>query len=81
MKSLTLTLSGLVFCWYFVDISSASSFKSVVAPIGVFVFLVSFFLWLVGYFQRKGIGQSGRSRGGLGDWFDGFGDGGGGGGD
>ena len=61
MKSLLVILIGLFTSWRYTDLSSDSSLCSVLAPLGVFVFLVSLGAWLV---LKAGFG--GRTDGGAG---------------
>lgn len=77
MKSLLIIVSDFLASWYFTDISSASIFSRVIAPIEGLVFLNSFFIWLVMYFQRKGISQTVSRHGGIGGFSNPGGDGGG----
>ncbi len=73
MKALLIIIIGLALSWHFTDISSDSAARSVLAPIGLAVFLISLCIWLV---FRAGFGKS-LGRGGLGDsFFDGDGGGG-----
>ncbi len=75
MKSLLKIMILFGLSWYFSDIGSASLLTSVIAPAGVVISLIAFLVWVVLFFNRKGISQT-TSRGGV-DGFDGFGDGGG----
>ena len=47
MKSLLFILIGLFITFYFADMESATVLQYIFAPIGVFIFLVCFLLWLV----------------------------------
>jgi len=47
MKSLLIILIGLFVSWYYTDLSSKSSVYSLLAPLGVFVFLIALGFWLV----------------------------------
>ena len=57
MKSLIIVI-GFLTSWYYTDISSDAVLASFVAPLGVFVFLVSLAVWFVLLFQHKGINQN-----------------------
>lgn len=46
MKSLIIILTSLAFSYYHTDISSESSFYSVVCPVGVFICLLSLVVWI-----------------------------------
>ena len=61
MKSLLIILIGLYASWHYTDLSSENSVYSVLAPLGIFVFLISLGFWLV-----VKAGLSGRSDGGSG---------------
>lgn len=61
MKSLIIILVGLYASWHYTELTSESAVYSVLAPFGVFVFLISLGFWLV----LKG-GYGGRSDGGSG---------------
>ena len=75
MKSLLIILAGLFFCWHFTNISSEGIFQSVIAPIGLFIFIISFAIWLV---LNAGFGRNIDNNhggfGGDGGGFDGGGD-------
>lgn len=47
MKSLLIILISLYACWHYTDLSSDIAIYSVLAPLGVFVFLISLGFWLV----------------------------------
>ncbi len=76
MKSFLINIIGITCCWYFIDIESKSVFPGVIAPVGFIVFLISLLIWVVLFFQRRGIIQT-TSHAGDGSNFGGFGDGGG----
>lgn len=63
MRALIVILAGLYGSYYFVDIKSESISASVVAPILFFIFLVSFTMWLVFAFHKRGIGEADGSGG------------------
>lgn len=75
MKALLIILSGLVASWYFTDLASDSGFRSILAPLGIFLFLIAAAIWLVGYFQKSGINQRTKHGGGGSDFFGGDGGG------
>jgi hypothetical protein len=64
MQSLLTILIGLTSSWYFTDLSSDSFLQSIVAPIGIFIFLISFLLWLVIKGGMGGKANSGDTGGG-----------------
>lgn len=72
MKSLLFIIAGLSASCYYSDISSEHALFGVIAPLGIFVFLMSLSVWLV---VRAGFGAKTNDRGTGG----GFGDGDGGG--
>lgn len=61
MKSLLIIVIGLFASWHFTDLSSDSTLYSVLAPLGVFIFLISLGIWLV---LKAGFGR--RDDGGAG---------------
>ena len=74
MKSLIVILLGLFTSWHYSDLESESTLYNLVAPIGVFVFLVSLCLWLV---LKAGFGEKTDGNGFIGSSSDFGGDGGG----
>ena len=74
MKSFVFNLVGLLGSWSFIDLSSASSFNSVLAPLVFAGFLISSVLWFIVKFSVNN-----RSNGGTYFGGDGGGDCGGGG--
>lgn len=76
MKSLFIILAGLVISWIYTDLSSESTLTSIVAPLGVLIFLISLAVWLVLFFHNRGVDQTTPYDGDSGG-FGGFGDGGG----
>lgn len=55
MKSLLFILTGLVISYHYTDLEAESGVFSVVAPLGVVLFIISFFCWLVLKIHGKGI--------------------------
>ena len=58
MKSLIVIVIGFVISWHYTDISSDAILASVVAPLAVFIFLVSLAIWFVLMFHHKDINQN-----------------------
>jgi hypothetical protein len=71
MQSLLTILIGLTSSWYFTDLSSDSILNSILARFGIFIFLISFILWLV---TKGGMGGKANSSDIGGGSFDGGGD-------
>lgn len=76
MKSLLIICIGIVITLHFTDLESESTLASVVAPVGVTVFLISISIWLVMFFHGRSISQTTSRDGGSGGFGD-IGDGGG----
>ncbi|MEZ0122161.1 MAG: hypothetical protein AB9Q22_10450 [Candidatus Reddybacter sp.] len=72
MKWLVFILLCLLTSWHYTDLSAESAWQNMLAPIGVFIFLISLCLWLV---VKAGFGSK-ASRGGGFFGGDGGGDGG-----
>lgn len=64
MKSFVIILIGFSVSWYFTDISFESAMASILAPFLMLISFISFSVWLVLLFHRKGISQT-ASRGGV----------------
>lgn len=62
MKSLFIIIIGVYFSWQYTDLASESTLNSVIAPIGLFVFIISLCLWLV---LKAGFGSKTDSDGGY----------------
>lgn len=58
MKSILIILLGLVVSWRYLDFSSDSTVGSVVAPIGLFVFLILLACWIVLGLHKMGVNQT-----------------------
>lgn len=47
MKSIIVILAGLWTCWRYTNLYSDQTLFNMIAPLGVFIFLISLLLWLV----------------------------------
>lgn len=77
MKLIIIVL-GNIGCWYLIDLESESFISSVIAPLGLGIFLISFLIWLVMFFHTSGVSQAAYHNGdsgGFGSGRDSSGDG------
>lgn len=58
MKSVFVILLGLIVSWCYLDLSADSVVNSVLAPIGLFVFLILLACWVVLKLHKMGVSQT-----------------------